>query len=189
MENESIDDKYIIIKKIEKGGTSKIFIVKEKDSEEKYIAKVLKEKDTDENSKNYFRQEIFALKYLKEKKCDLYIVNFVNSGEGEVKRIDHPITINRYLILGYEEKGCLFDYIYYPKSGFSEKHSKLIFSKILKGIQAIHSQNICHRDIKLENILVDKNYNPIICDFGYATFYKKNLEEYLGTQGYASPQL
>ena len=39
MENESIDDKYIIIKKIEKGGTSKIFIVKGKDSEERYIAK------------------------------------------------------------------------------------------------------------------------------------------------------
>ena len=86
------------------------------------------------------------------------------------------------MILEYEEKGCLFDYIYYPKSGFSEKHSKLIFSKILKGIQAIHSQNICHRDIKLENILVDKNYNPIICDFGFATLNKKNLKDLLGTK-------
>ena len=189
MENESIDDKYIILNKIDKGGTSKVFLVKEKDSEEICIAKVLKEKNNDENSKKYFKQEINVLKYLKEKKCDSYIVNFVNSGEGEVKRIDHPITINRYLILGYEEKGCLFDYIYYPKSGFSEKHSKLIFSKILKGIQAIHNQNICHRDIKLENILVDKNYNPILCDFGFATFNKENLEEYLGTQRYESPQI
>ena len=67
MENQSIDDKYIIIKKIEKGGTSKIFIVKGKDSEERYIAKVLKEKGIDEKSKNYFKQEINALKYLKEK--------------------------------------------------------------------------------------------------------------------------
>ena len=93
------------------------------------------------------------------------------------------------MILGYEENGSLFDYVHFPESGFSEKHSKLIFFKILKGLQEIHSKKICHRDIKLENILVDKKYNPKICDFGFATFSKNKLKRYLGTPGYKSPQI
>ena len=129
------------------------------------------------------------LKFLKDRIDNSYIVNFIDSGEGEVKRIGHRITKNRYLILGYEKKGCLFDYIYFPKSGFPEEYSKVIFYKILMGLKAIHNQKICHLDIKLENILVDEKYNPKICDFGFSTYNKNDLKKYLGTKGFRSPQI
>ena len=189
MESNIIDDTYIISEKIGSGGTAKVFLVKEKDSEEVNVAKVLKEKNNDDFSKECFINEINILNFLKRNIDNTYIVKFINSGVGQVKRIGHPITKNRYLILGYEENGNLFDYVHFPKSGFSEKHSKLIFFKILKGLQEIHSKNICHRDIKLENILVDETYNPKICDFGFATLCKKKLKRYLGTPGYKSPQI
>ena len=189
MESNTIDDTYIISEKIGSGGTAKVFLVKEKDSEEVNVAKVLKEKNNDDFSKECFINEINILNFLKRNIDNTYIVKYINSGVGQVKRIGHPITKNRYLILGYEENGNLFDYVHFPKSGFSEKHSKLIFFKILKGLQEIHSKNICHRDIKLENILVDETYNPKICDFGFATLCKKKLKRYLGTPGYKSPQI
>ena len=87
------------------------------------------------------------------------------------------------------EKGELLDYISSPKKGLSELYSKLIFSKILNGIQSCHNMGICHRDIKLENILLTGNYSPKLCDFGFATKNAPDLSEYIGTQDHAAPEV
>ena len=177
--------KYIIIKKIGRGGTSKVFLVQENGSDKQYIAKVLKEKTDEKKSKRYFINEINILNIFKN---NLYIPQIKNSGIGKVERTGRLITKNRYLILEYEEKGNLFDYVYFP-FGFSEEHAKLIFYKILKGIQVLHKENYCHRDIKLPNILLDSKYNPKIADFGFATLNSNKLERFLGTKRYKSPQI
>ena len=70
------------------------------------------------------------------------------------------------MILDYAEKGQLFDYIYKLKVPFKEKHAKVIFYKILKTVKVMHDNHICHRDLKAENIVLDGNFNPKICDFG-----------------------
>ena len=57
------------------------------------------------------------------------------------------------------------------------------------GIQSIHNQGICHRDIKLENILLDDHFSPKIADFGYAIKNAPNLQDYIGTEKYAPPEL
>ena len=78
-----------------------------------------------------------------------------------------------------------------PKKGFEEKYGKLIFKDILRGIMACHKEGICHADIKLNNILLDKNFLPEISDFGLA--YKKNdtilSQNYWGTEDYISLEL
>ena len=71
---------------------------------------------------------------------------------------------------------------------------KIIFKKILEVVQAIHESGICHRDLKMNNILVDEFFNPKICDFGFATEIQgkdgsKLLTEYLGTPNYAAPEM
>jgi len=54
----------------------------------------------------------------------------------------------------------------------------------------MHKQKFLHRDLKLENILLDSKYQPKLCDFAYTAKLKKVdnfLDRYLGTEGYMSP--
>ena len=60
----------------------------------------------------------------------------------------------------------------------------------MRAVQAIHGAGICHRDLKLDNILLDQNYNPIISNFALATNNNVNaLNDFVGTITYSSPQI
>ena len=185
MENqETIDSRYIILDKKGFGATANVFLVKETNSDTVYAAKVLKEHS------DLFEKEIKILEHLKtEGQNNPYIVNIVNSGEGLIIRKNHQPKTSQYLVLEYASKGELFNYIYCTKCGLSELHSKVIFAKILKGVQACHNAGICHRDLKMQNILVDDSFNPKICDFGFATKNDHPLSEFLGTRNYAPPEI
>ena len=191
-ENENmIDNKYIILRKLGKGGSSKVYIVREKNTGQIFAAKVLKDYDDKEKKEfveNIFNMEIKILIHLK-KHNNLYITNFINCGSGEIKRENRPTSINKYLILECAIKGCLLDYIFYPEMGFGEDLGRLIFEKILKGIQACHQAMVFHRAIKPNNILLDDNFNPKICDFGLAIMGQKKAKNQFGTRIYKAPEV
>ena len=71
----------------------------------------------------------------------------------------------------------------------SEKYAKAILLKIAKGVKEIHDAKLCHLDLKLENILLDKDYNPIICDFGLCRPFSTNEPIECGTRGYIPPEM
>ena len=52
----------------------------------------------------------------------------------------------------------------------------------------MHSRGIAHRDIKLENILLDEKKNAMIADFGFATNQTHSME-IAGTASYALPEM
>jgi len=66
----------------------------------------------------------------------------------------------------------------------------MVFSQILQAVQYIHSNGIVHRDIKLENIIVDKSMNIKLADFGFATNdHIDRLDSFLGSPAYMAPEI
>lgn len=192
-DTDLLNDRYIILKKKNSGNSSIVYKVKDSNSksEEIYGAKILKKQEKDELTKTYeifFDNEIKFLKELK-KKNNPYIINIIENGEGVVKRLNKPPSKHKYIILDYASKGNLFEYICYTNLSLDEDYCRLIFDKIFKGIEECHKSNICNRDIKLENILLDKNYNPKICDFGFAEYNSDNLKDQVGSKNLFDPQI
>ena len=98
----------------------------------------------------------------------------------------------QYIVYEYAPNGALFDYFLLPnESSLEEKYAKILFKKILLGFQAMHNIKICHRDIKLENILLDDQFNPKICDFGFVVpvSEERKLKGRCGTRGYTAPEV
>ena len=100
-----------------------------------------------------------------------------------------------YYVIDFYSRGNLFYYLDQNKEGLSEKYAKVIFKKIVKAIQFCHNRNICHLDIKPDNIIFDKDFNPIIIDFGLSNKYRNDNNEIiiyvgnLGTKNYKSPEM
>jgi serine/threonine protein kinase len=73
----------------------------------------------------------------------------------------------------------------------SESISKLIFKQIIEGLRYIHKKKIVHRDIKLDNILIDLTNTVKICDFGVSRKLSNGdiMYEHCGTPAYIAPEI
>ena len=137
------------------------------------------------------KDEIKILNFLKSKSTP-NIVNIIDNGNGIIIRNGREPETSDYLILELASKRSLLEYIEFPSNekGFGETYSKVIFYKIVKNIQIIHEKGICHRDIKIDNILLDGNdFDPKISDFGFAIEYSPTLKGNLGTRHYKAPEI
>lgn len=94
------------------------------------------------------------------------------------------------IVLEYVAAGDLLSYIK-KRNKLTEKVAKYIFKQIIEGLEYIHSKDIIHRDIKLDNILIDLNNNVKICDFGISNIVTDNelMHEQCGTPAYMAPEV
>ena len=180
-----INEQYIILQKLSYGGQANVFSVKDIKSNFIYAAKIPKIKD------DSMKDEIKILNFLKSKSTP-NIVNIIDNGNGIIIRNGREPETLDYLILELASKRSLLEYIEFPSNekGFGETYSKVIFYKIVKDIQIIHEKGICHRDIKIDNILLDgDDFDPKISDFGFAIEYSPTLKGNLGTRHYKAPEI
>ena len=99
-------------------------------------------------------------------------------------------TINFYIIMELFSNNQLFLLI--SKNGkLIENRAKRIFKQIALAINYLHLNGIAHRDIKLENILIDNNDNIKLIDFGLSSYFKEDelLSIPCGSPIYASPEI
>ncbi|CAO3682315.1 unnamed protein product [Umbelopsis ramanniana] len=97
-----------------------------------------------------------------------------------------------YLVLELGGDGDLFEYVY-QKQRLPEAEARLLFWQLLVGLDYLHSNNVVHRDLKLENVLFEdkKELRIKIGDFGLATFSHKQyaLTSRCGTPSYVAPEV
>ena len=172
MSNLIINNKYFIMQKLGEGASSKVFLVKDMKSKKLFACKFqnISHKNLIENETNFLSQ--FSHKN---------IIKKIDEGEFELQ---HKKL--KFIIFDYCEHGRLSDYICF---GFGERYGKYLFNIILETVNEIHNFGFAHRDLKLENILLDKWFNVKIGDFGFCTLLKRNLKNFLGTFCYAAPEI
>ena len=78
-----------------------------------------------------------------------------------------------------------------PNRRIEEQLCKEIYLQILNGNEFIHSKNIYHRDIKLENLIINSNNTVKIIDFGFSARCppNKTLNFFCGTPSYMPPEI
>ena len=161
-----------LIKCLGKGAFGEVYLTSRQGSKQKYATKKIDKK------------------YVSRPKAKKYLDNEIKI----LKEVDHPNIIKLYevkettqffyLIMELCNGGSLADrleeYIKKNKKPFPEETVQYLMKQIMSAINYLHSRNILHRDIKLDNILVnfdndeDKRNNNVlkakvkIIDFGFA---------------------
>ena len=167
-------DEYSLIKCIGKGAFGEVFLTSKRGTTQLFATKkVPKSKADSPQIKKYFINEITILREISHP----YIIHF--------ETIKHTIH-NYYIITEFCNGGDLFNCLKKYKQlhynyAFTEEIVQHLMRQIVSAIKYLHSKRIIHRDLKLENILVnfdndnDKaNVNMLkakikIIDFGFAT--------------------
>ncbi|KAI1261809.1 kinase-like protein [Xylariaceae sp. FL1019] len=96
-----------------------------------------------------------------------------------------------WLVLEYCSGDELYNFLL--KHGrLSVERSQKIFTQLVGAVSYVHQQSCVHRDLKLENILLDKHENVKLVDFGFTREYEgksNHLQTFCGTVCYSAPEM
>jgi MAP/microtubule affinity-regulating kinase len=167
-----LNGKYAMLSTLGEGNTSKVYLAQTIEEPKQYVAiKILKEEflARDEDSRKAVVNEVVILQRLKHPNI-IKILEFGDQG-WVLKPSGRQLTGMVYIVLELVQGGLLFD-VCQLVGGLGEDGGRYFFKQMLNSIEYMHSMNVSHRDLKLENILVDTDLTIKIADFGYASLHK-----------------
>ncbi|KAF3445894.1 hypothetical protein FNV43_RR11071 [Rhamnella rubrinervis] len=154
------------------------------------VAKLVRDKWT---------RELFAVKFIERgQKIDEHVQREIMNH----RSLKHPNIVmfkevlltptHLAIVMEYAAGGELFERIC-NAGRFSEDEARFFFQQLISGVSYCHSMQICHRDLKLENTLLDGSTAPHvkICDFGYSksSVLHSQPKSTVGTPAYIAPEV
>ncbi|ORY28135.1 kinase-like domain-containing protein [Naematelia encephala] len=141
----------------------------------------------------------FAMKVLRKSEIvRLKQVEHINSERTILERVRHPFIVelyatyqdplNVYMLLSYIPGGELFSHL--RRAGrFTPDVSRFYLASIVLAIEYLHANNIIYRDLKPENLLLDRTGYLRIADFGFAKLIEDRTYTLCGTPEYLAPEI
>jgi len=177
-----------IIKQIGKGGFGKVYCIKWIKNNRLYA---LKKYNLIKNELNYFQSKVEIVKYLTKK---------IENNNGFIKiygnkciQQKNPNEIHYYIIMELGERDWFNElkiretyFMYYSENELFD-----IITQIVKTLSLMQKNNVAHRDIKLQNVILSKGIYKL-CDFDESEIVNKNIEvcqTIKGSKLYMSPLL
>jgi serine/threonine protein kinase len=162
------------IRELGRGNYGCVHLAETMDGKLVAVKKIAKNTCTDDGK---IQNEIEAMSHLQHRN----IVQLISSHE-----TDHAHCI----VMQYAPKGDLLWRALSVKR-LGEPAAKMLIRQLLEAVEYAHSHGWIHRDIKLENILLDENDNVLLADWGFATRWNpyEFLRESIGSLHYASPEI
>jgi aurora kinase, other len=161
-------DDFIIYEMLGTGRYGKVFKVQDKKTTKIYALKIMKLNDLPNNEKSEITNHIK--------------LNHTNI----LKLYGHfKDKTSLYLVLEYINNTQLV-----MSGPIKESTLSLYIFQLAKALEYCHKQKIIHRDVKIDNILLDTDNNLKLADFGFSTVLgNSTLNEYCGTLDYISPEM
>jgi len=175
---ETTMEYYRFVKLIGKGAFGKVMLGVHKLTGKQGAIKIIdKDHLQDDFSRKKLLREIYILKKIKHINVIRLLEVFENS-----KQV--------LMVMEYAGGGDLLHFVK-EKKFLTERQAKPIFRQIIYGLAHIHSRNVLHRDIKLDNILLDQDGGVKICDFGVSKVIDKHkvINDQCGTPAYIAPEV
>ena len=116
------------------------------------------------------------------------------------RRLRHPHVLSLYELIATESSiylvtelcagGELFDYLV-EKGRLSLEETRQLFGQLVLGIAYLHGEGVVHRDLKLENVLLDERCRVKVADFGFGREFERGkwMDTWVGTLGYCAPEV
>ncbi|KAL2333602.1 hypothetical protein Fmac_014815 [Flemingia macrophylla] len=154
------------------------------------VARLMQDKQT---------KELVAVKYIErgdkiDENVKREIINHRSLRHPNIVRFKEVILTPTHLaiVMEYASGGELFERIC-SAGRFTEDEARFFFQQLISGVSYCHAMQVCHRDLKLENTLLDGSPAPRlkICDFGYSksSVLHSQPKSTVGTPAYIAPEV
>jgi serine/threonine-protein kinase len=177
-QGQVIAGRYRVLRRLGAGGMADVYLAEDSTLGRRVAVKVLlKRYAGDESFVERFRREAQAAARINHPN----IVNIYDWG---------PVDGTYYIVMEYVEGETLKDHIR-REGRYNPGEAVRIALELLAGVQVAHDAHIVHRDIKSQNILIDRAGTVKVTDFGIAKADDSQMTEagsILGTAQYLAPE-
>ncbi|KAI8047808.1 kinase-like domain-containing protein, partial [Gilbertella persicaria] len=141
-----------------------------------------------------------AIKIIDKRQHDYRVMSRLVREISLMEVLDHPnivrlyetyeTTESMYLVMEYVDGFNLDEFLQQQGGRLSEDQARIIFRQMVAGMDYCHSRWVVHRDLKTPNILLTKDLQVKIADFGLGNRYgRRRLKTICGSMLYYSPEI